>query len=99
MGRWRLWKDVPHEQRIDEHWIFSRNGAYDDKWVDKRIDRLFNPRCEVAVKCHTGELWHPCGVDPLGGAKRCCHHGGPVKNKKRWIVKKSRKWLGRKVAG
>lgn len=80
MSTLRLWKDVPLEERIDEAFLRTKNGAYGpdgEAWVQRNLRTLQNPQCAVALRWANTDRWHPCrSKTPLGGSL-CVFHGGP----------------------
>ena len=74
--KWRLWADIPPEERVTEDYVRSCIGADDPMWVQRNLSWLQNPQCEVAVKWGSSGRYHPCKCPPHTGT-RCVHHGGP----------------------
>jgi hypothetical protein len=79
--RGRLWEGVPVAERVTEDDIRAKypTPRFADFVAERLIDRLRNPRCELAVSLpEFRDKWIPCGWDDYG-AGRCKRHGGPGK--------------------
>lgn len=75
-----LWKDVPSEKRITEEFLRGRmgaaNGTYGEKWVQRILQLMSNPKCHMAVPWYQTGLFRPCGMTPskTKGNKDFCHY-------------------------
>ena len=83
-----LWQDVPVGQRMTPELYMRCSGAADPAWLQRHINALAEPKCQVAVPFWTAdgsqrETYSPCSRHPLDAERLpiCAQHGGPCRPK------------------
>ena len=78
---WRLWADVPLEERVDEKFMMRCWGAQDPRWLQHRLDLAKRAVCAAAVRWKDAsrfDRWSQCVLPTAPGARFCRVHGGPA---------------------